>query len=47
MGSLRPAPTAELLELYFPLNLFLVLMGIIIPPLADGASHRDKSVRTL
>jgi hypothetical protein len=44
MLGLLPAPLAELGQLNFPLNLLLVLMGIIIAPFADGAAKRDQIV---
>jgi hypothetical protein len=44
VGRLLPAPFTELLEFHLPLNLLLVLMGIIIPPFADGAPHRYQIV---
>ena len=37
---LLAAPITKLLELYLPLNLLLVPVGIIIPPFADGAPQR-------
>ena len=42
--SLLPAPMAEFLEFDLPLNLFLVFVGIIIPPFADGASQSNKGI---
>jgi hypothetical protein len=45
--GLLPAPVAELPELDLPLNLFLVLVGIIIPPFADGATQRDQCIGPL
>jgi len=44
VNRLLAAPMTEFLELDLPLNLFLVLVGIIIPPLADGTSHRDQTI---
>lgn len=44
MGRLLPAPIAELLQFDLPLNLLLVPMSIVIPPLADGAPHRYQIV---
>ena len=41
MHGLLPAPFAELLELHFSLNSFLVFMRIIILPFADGAAESD------
>jgi hypothetical protein len=41
---LFPAPSAKLLELYLPLNLFLVPVGIVIPPLTDGAPQSYQIV---
>ena len=47
VGRLLPAPTAELFQFDLPLNQFLIFVGIVIPPLADGAPHGDKSVGPL
>ena len=38
------APVAELLKFDLPLHQLLVLVGVIITPLADGAAHGDQSV---
>lgn len=46
MGGRFAAPVAVFLELYLPLNLLLVLMGIVRTPFADGAAQSDKGVRT-
>ena len=40
MNRLLAAPVAELFEFHFALNLLLVLVGIIIPPLANAAPQR-------
>ena len=47
MRRLLAAPVTELRKLDLPLNLLLVLMRIIIPPFADGATHRYQSVSSL
>jgi hypothetical protein len=47
VGRLFPAPATKLLEFDLALNLLFVLMRIVIPPFADGASKRDKIVRPL
>jgi hypothetical protein len=44
VGRLFAAPIAELLEFYLSLNLLLIPVGIVIPPFADGAPHRDQIV---
>ena len=44
VGRLLAAPITKLLELYLSLNLLLVPVCIIIPPLADGAPHRYQIV---
>jgi hypothetical protein len=38
MHGRLPIPRAKLLEFDLPLNLFLILMGIIITPFADGTA---------
>ena len=38
------APVTELLKLDLPLHQLLVLIGVIITPLADGAAHRDQPI---
>ncbi len=45
VGGLLAAPVAELRQIKLPLNLFLVLMSIIIPPLADGATEGYEVIR--
>lgn len=47
MNRFRAAPVAELLVFDLTLNLFLVLICIIIPPLADGATKSDQTVGAL
>ena len=44
MDGCLAAPRAELLELDLPLHLLLILMGIVIAPLADGAAEGDQIV---
>ena len=39
------APRAKLLEFDLPLHLFLILVGIVIPPFANGAAERDQVIR--
>jgi hypothetical protein len=43
--GLFPAPFAKLGEFNFALNSFLILMGIIITPLANGTAQRNQIVR--
>lgn len=38
------APRTELLELDFTLNLFLILMGIIIAPFANGTAQGHQII---
>ena len=38
------APVAKLLKFDLPLHQLLILIGVIITPLADGAAHGDQSV---
>jgi hypothetical protein len=47
MDGLLAAPIAELFELYFALNNLLVFIGVIITPLAHGATERDQPVSML
>jgi hypothetical protein len=44
MHGLYAAPLAELCVLDLPLDLLLVLVRIIIPPLAGGAAKSDETV---
>ena len=44
MQRFYAAPVAELLKLDLPLHQLLVLIGVIITPLADGAAHRDQPI---
>ena len=46
MHGLLPAPPAELFEFDLPLDGFLVLARVIIPPLADGTAQGDQVVGT-
>ena len=44
MQRFDTAPVAELLKLDLPLHQLLILIGVIITPLADGAAHGNQPV---
>ena len=44
MQRFYAAPVAKLLKFDLPLHQLLILIGVIITPLADGAAHGDQSV---
>ena len=44
MQRFDATPVAELLKLDLPLHQLLIFIGVIITPLADGATHRDQPV---
>ena len=47
MQRFYAAPVTEFLQFDFPLNQFLIFIGVIITPLADAAAHRNKPVGML
>jgi hypothetical protein len=40
----QPAPVAEFLKFDLALHQFLVFVGVIITPFANGTAHRDQPV---